>query len=74
MRLFEIDTPDSAQKKYADRAQTQILAQRLGPIFPDARFKAEKKSVSPVNYVRVLGSDIDTVAEFFKKQGFQTSP
>lgn len=75
MRLFEIEQPtETPEKQYSDRAQTQALAKNLEKAFPGAKIKAEKKAVSPVSYVRIIGSDIDTVTEFFKRQGLQSLP
>lgn len=72
MRLFEIEQPP--EKQYSDRNQTQMLAKNLEKVFPNAKIKAEKKAVSPVNYVRIIGSDVDEVTEFFQKQGLQSLP
>lgn len=74
MRFFEVESPDPAQKNYANRQQTQQLADNLKKTFPDVRFQVEKKAVSPVHYIRILDSDIDTMTEYFRQMKLQNLP
>lgn len=74
MLLLELDPNEQPQIAYSDPAQTRSFAANLQKDLPNIKVKAEKKAVSPVNYVRILGTDINAVTEYFKRRGFTSIP
>lgn len=74
MLMFEVENPKPDQETYANRQQAQHLANNLKKTFPDVRFQVEKKSVSPVHYIRILDTDIDTMTQYFQQLGLQSLP
>lgn len=59
---------------YATRAQTKELAQNLSKQFPNLRFEPQKKSVSPVEFIRVFGADKKDLVAYFKQFGLDNLP
>lgn len=63
-----------AKSTYAPRNLMKELEQNLQTDFPEYRFKTEKKSNSPVIYIRAFGPTRQEAVDYFKKQGFNTIP
>lgn len=64
----------SVDARFANRQETNFLAAKLAEQMPEYRFQVEKKSISPVFYVRIFGADKQSILNFFKKIGLDPLP
>lgn len=75
MRLTEFVLNELAvDARYANKAETQYLANELARQLPEYRFKVEKKSVSPVLYIRIFGADKQNILNYFKQHNLDPLP
>jgi hypothetical protein len=75
MKITEIALNELAvDARYATKAETAILAQKLTQAMPDYRFEVEKKSVSPVIYIRIFGAEKQAMLSYFKQLGLDSLP
>ena len=70
MKIFEL----ADNLKYATKDQTKELAKNLSDQMPDFRFQPEKKSVSPVHYIRVFNADKADMVKYFKSHSLDSQP
>ena len=76
MKIFEVTLVNelAVDARFATRAETQALAQRLQAQMPEYNFKVEKKAISPVTYVRIFGADKADILNYFKQFNLDSLP
>jgi hypothetical protein len=70
MRITEL----AKNLSYASAKQTKELAANLSKQFPELRFEPQKKSVSPVFFIRIFGADKAEIVDYFKQFGLSSLP
>lgn len=74
-QLFETAIAPEPDARFATKAEIRHLAQNLAKDMPGVRFDVDTKStVKDVPYIRVFGSDKQTIVNYFKRVGLDSLP